>query len=83
MPTTIYHIETPYGTHGYYTSRLAMYLDNAEDGFPVGIDTLNRHDWSKPFVREGWTVRKGIAHTVSEVKAYHDGLNQLGPEDFE
>lgn len=82
MPTTIYHVEGPSGDHAYYTSRLAMYLDQAEEGFPVGIDTLNRHDWSKPFAREGWTVRKGVAHTVGEVKAYHDEMNRLRPEDF-
>ena len=73
---TIYHITTPSGTDGYYSSRLAAYLDNARNGFPVGIDTLNRHDWDHPFSRKGWTIKKVKVLTTQEVRDQQSGLEQ-------
>lgn len=79
---TIYHVTTPSGTDGYYSSRLAAYLDNAGNGFPVKIDTLNRHDWSEPFSRDGWTMKKARVRTTQEVRDYMAGLEKLTPDDF-
>lgn len=82
MPITIYHLTTPSGDHSYYTSRAGLVLDNAEEGLPVGAFTLDRHDWDKPWEKNGWIIRKGVAHTTQEVREYHEGLNSLNPDDF-
>ena len=80
---TIYHTTDPDGTDGYYSSRLAAYLDNAGNGFPVGIDTLNRHDWSEPFSRDGWVMRKAVVHTTQEVRDQVIAMKGVTPEDFD
>ena len=82
MAITIYHLTTPDGNHSYYTSRAGLVLDNAEEGLPVGAYTLDRHDWTVPWEKDGWVIRKGDAWTTNEIRAYHEGLNRLTPDDF-
>lgn len=57
--------------HFYYGSLTALVLDN-EEYMTVSKFSLDRHDWSNPYTKEGfWTIRKGSMASAAEVRRFY------------
>lgn len=87
MSRTIYHfaLEIQGGVqHSYYTSLEGLILDNEED---LNCSRSKLQKWSasgeRELTHENWIIRRGEAHTTSEIRKYWEAVEELGPEGFE
>ena len=69
MSRTLYHLHfLKSGADLFYGSIKAITDHNTHDKLGVGIDTLYRVDWSKPYSNDLVKIQKGVLHTTVSVK---------------
>lgn len=80
----IWHIEIKTQgniSHSLYLTRKGLFLDNIED-IRIGEFTLDRHDWSKPYVQDEspnmvLIITKRVAPSTNEVRKYIEAQKEL------
>lgn len=66
---TLYHLHINASkTDHYYGSLAALVGNHSHTVLGIGIDSLYRVDWSKPYVNENITIKKGTLYTTASLK---------------